>query len=179
MDIRKSKIGSTPPPALGDRFVTDTAPPPAWFRPSIGNLSTSCLRVALIMGFIGRYRSILRDRVNLYPSRSGTGWLLDPTDTTVGVHGVGIYHARSRSTGHLSTAIRPPAKLQSLAIDENDWLRHETEIVALPIRSPRFGIVGNRDANSTMKNWDGNLLKKYFETRVFFFISKYPNASVL
>lgn len=75
--------GSTSPSALGDSFVMDTAP--AWFRPSIGNLSTSCLRVALIMGFIGRYRSILRDRVNLYPWRSGTGWLLDPTDTTVRV----------------------------------------------------------------------------------------------
>lgn len=133
--------GSISPSALGDSFVMDTAP--AWFRPSIGNLSTSCLRVALIMGFIGRYRSILRDRVNLYPSRSGTGWLLDPTDTTVGAHGAGIYHARSRSTGHLSTVIRPPAKLRSLAIDENDWLRRETVIVALPIRrfrSPRFGI---------------------------------------
>lgn len=178
MDIRKSQIGSTPPPALGDRFVTDTAPPPAWFRPSIGNLSTSCLRVALIMGFIGRYRSILRDRVNLYPSRSGTGWLLDPTDTTVGVHGVGIYHARSRSTGHLSTAIRPPANPPILGY-RWEWLvasRNRDRCSAYPIITVRNC---NRDASSTMKNWDGNLLKKYFETRVFFFISKYPNASVL
>lgn len=64
---------------------------------------------ALIMGFIGRYRSILRDRVNLYPSRSRTGWLPDPTIPRWGRReGKGIYHARSRSTGHLSPRFGRP-----------------------------------------------------------------------
>lgn len=116
------------------------------------------------MGFIGRYRSILRDRVNLYPWRSGTGWLLDPTDTTVGAHGAGIYHARSRSTGHLSTVIRTPAKLRSLAIDENDWLRRETVIVALPIRRFRSEFDGSRVTSLNICNCEKlgwHLLKEF------------------
>lgn len=98
------------------------------------------------------------------------------------------YHGGGTRRGYLSRAItinRPFVNRDSAARETPilgyrwEWLvasRNRDRCSAYPIITVRNC---NRDASSTMKNWDGNLLKKYFETRVFFFISKYPNASVL
>lgn len=122
---------------------------------------------ALIMGFIGRYRSILRDRVNLYPSRSRTGWLPDPTIPRWGRReGKGIYHARSRSTGHLSPRFGRPR-------NSDPWLSTRMIgciAIVIPIyrfRSPRFGIDASLNICIIVKNWDGVLLKEFRKSSVF------------